>query len=700
MRIRRLASNRKLWAWILLFGSAAWIAYQASVAFYQIAWGTGAWMGEFSLKWAVFFFGFIGWNLLLAGAGMWAFFAPDSFNRFFAFWIRFRARLGAFRWIFAAIILLFPVYLLQYTLWGLVFSSPWLRLWLWGMSVLFAAAFASKDENLLWRARDFSGALLLSSVILAAGAAFSDVTSYPFSLFWSDGNRLWDYSLMFGRRLYNYPANLPLKALISPGRQFLWGIPFLLPHVTIFLARFWSALLYTLPYMILGWILLGKRKPRDLLWFGAGLFVFLFLFQGPIYTPLILAAILVAWAWKKPFWFAAVLSALAGYYAQASRSTWLVAPAMWIGMLEVADIRDWDSGIFPLSKWTRAFWLVFAGTLGGVFIPFGRAYLLSAAEKTPLEAATRSLHQPLLWYRLLPSDTYPLGVIPGLLVAILPLTILLLYWRRRGVWTPSFIQNAVYSFALLAFLAVGLVASTKIGGGSNLHNLDMFLVGMMFLAAIAWHQGGETWFRNGEAFSSGVRILLFFLLAVPAVQPLLAMSPRLSLSAEDLTRVKTLTDFVPYESPPIPSLPSPERVDAILSELRAQISSASERGEVLFIDQRQLLTFGYVPKIPLVPEYEKKWMMNEALSGNAAYFESYYQDLARHRFSLIVTETLKVNYKETEQGVFSEENDAWTKWVAEPTLCFYEPIETFKDVQIQLLVPKEDISSCARYLDP
>ena len=41
-------------------------------------------------------------------------------------------------------------------------------------------------------------------------------------------------------------------------------------------------------------------------------------------------------------------------------------------------------------------------------------------------------------------------------------------------------------------------------------------------------------------------------------------------------------------------------------------------GEVLFMDQRQLLTFGYITDVPLVPDYEKKVMMNEALSGNVS----------------------------------------------------------------------------------
>ena len=97
-----------------------------------------------------------------------------------------------------------------------------------------------------------------------------------------------------------------------------------------------------------------------------------------------------------------------------------------------------------------------------------------------------------------------------------------------------------------------------------------------------------------------------------------------------------------------------------------------------------------------MPEYEKKYMMDQAMASNEAYFIPYYQDLAEKRFSLIVTEPLKVNLKT--DGVFSEENDLWVIWVSAPTLCFYEPIMTDKVVGVQLLVPRVDAIDCEKYL--
>jgi len=143
-------------------------------------------------------------------------------------------------------------------------------------------------------------------------------------------------------------------------------------------------------------------------------------------------------------------------------------------------------------------------------------------------------------------------------------------------------------------------------------------------------------------------------------------------------------------------LPAQADVDKALVEIRSAVEDSSKLGEVLFMDQRQLLTFGYMPKIPFVPEYEKKYMMDQALASNAAYFRPYYQDLAKKRFTLIVTEPLKIGLKDV--GVFSEENDLWVKWVSAPTLCFYQPVMTERSVGVQLLVPRKEVTGCEKYL--
>ena len=124
---------------------------------------------------------------------------------------------------------------------------------------------------------------------------------------------------------------------------------------------------------------------------------------------------------------------------------------------------------------------------------------------------------------------------------------------------------------------------------------------------------------------------------------------------------------------------------------------AADRGDIPFIDQRQLLTFGYIKGVPLIPEYDKKVLINQAMSQDAPYFQSLYRDLASRRFSLIISNPLHVRIQ-TDSDNFGEENNAWVKWVSAPVLCYYEPLITLKKVTVQLLVPRQDISGCDQKL--
>ncbi len=48
-------------------------------------------------------------------------------------------------------------------------------------------------------------------------------------------------------------------------------------------------------------------------------------------------------------------------------------------------------------------------------------------------------------------------------------------------------------------------------------------------------------------------------------------------------------------------------------------AAAKQGGQVLFISQRQLLTFDYVQNVPMVPEDELVFLMEMAMSGISAY---------------------------------------------------------------------------------
>jgi hypothetical protein len=102
--------------------------------------------------------------------------------------------------------------------------------------------------------------------------------------------------------------------------------------------------------------------------------------------------------------------------------------------------------------------------------------------------------------------------------------------------------------------------------------------------------------------------------------------------------------------------------------------------------------------LPLVVEYEKKYVMNQALSEDEEYFEKFREDLASGRYSLIVSEREAIRYKEADLASLGdsliEENNAWVSWVTIPLLRYYESVGEFKDVAVELFMAIERDFDC------
>ncbi len=684
---------------ILLFLSSAILLIGACVEFFNVASGTGAAIGAFSLTWFLLFSVFVLFCLALFVALVFGQRGDLSFA--FVKLISHRNKISFWRWAFAILTLVFPVWFLQYTQWGIVFHGFFIRLLIW-VAVVFVFAFLVSSGDTLAGWKEIFGAFVLTAASFSIAIALQGVTDYPFSLGWSEGNRLWDYSTLFGKSLYDYPAdqniNLPL---MDRGRLLVGGLPFLIPGLTIEMARLWIGLTMVIPYFLVGIAAFRILNKDNRGWFFVILWIFLFLKQGPIHAPLVLAAALTVLVWRRNLWIAIPLIIYAGYYAQTGRFTWLFAPGLWIGMLELAG-ASLRNGRLVASQWTRAIALGFAGVFGGYLLP----KLLPLLERPATDltdiggqiasggvssefVANAVSDQPLLWYRLLPNSTYGNGILIGLLIAVVPLLVILFWLAITKKWTLNIWQRLAIFVPLLAFLIVGLIASTKIGGGGDLHNMDMFFIGLAFAGVIAWYNGGREAILNPNQLPAWMKIVVVAALILPAIGPWRQM--RSFNYGEQAASLVTLTDAPDEKS--LDLLPSDEKINRALEKIQDAVNVAKEDGEVLFLDQRQLLTFGYITDVPLVPEYEKKVLMNEALSGNADYFQSFYKDLAAGRFSLIVSEKLFTPIKDS-SFEFGEENNAWVAWVARPLLCYYQETSTLKEVGVQLFIPKESPTDC------
>jgi hypothetical protein len=688
---------------------AAWVLFMAGVQLYNIAWGTGVWLGQFAPSWALVFTLFIAFCILLLIGMETVLRAPQNLGWMFDRLIWLRENLGIFRWVLALLLVLLPVYVLQYTFWGIVLHERYLRILLAGLcAVLVGWLITKKGEGILSWPAALTGFLLVSAACTFF-APLRQVTSYPFSLGWSEGNRLWDYSVLFGRHLYDYPADKSIPVYLDIGRQFVGGIPYLIPGLTIWQERLWLALIDVIPYLVLGWVAYRLPGKNVLAWVLAGIWAFIFVKQGPIHPPLLLCAIIVAIAWGRPLWLAIPLILGASYFAVASRFTWLFAPGMWAAMLELSSGLA-QSEQLDKRTWQRAISVGLAGILGGYVAPFfvpqavqwvktigGQDVAGAGSGGVTLDFVSTSLStQSLLWYRLFPNATYGPGILLALILACMPLIVVLLHLAKTRSWILNHWQKLAIVLPLFAFLVVGLIVSTKIGGGGDLHNMDMFIIGLMFAGAMAWRNGGYQWITSPTAMPVWIRFAILAMIVLPGYIPLVSTRP-MSIKA-DIEVVATLADIV-LVNPAADSLPStlPSEAEVMedLSWIQSKVAEAAPHGDILFIDQRQLLTFGYIQGIPLFPEYDKKVLIDQALSENASYFETFYRDLAAQRFSLIISNPLHQRIK-TESADFGEENNAWVKWVSSPILCYYEPLYTLKKVDIQLLTPRQDISQCAQ----
>lgn len=530
-----------------------------------------------------------------------------------------------------------------------------------------------------WRKSSYASALLWIAVIYGAGVKvlgfLPDISDYPFSLSWSEASRYYYASLPFSRWLYGF--QIPLSFL-HPTRYFLQGMAFLVPGAGIGFHRFWQVALWISLSLLTGlalalryrrgsWISWGqKSRETRVPVLAAGLWAAVFALQGPVYYHLLVCVILVLVGLdRKRFWKSLVFVGLSSAWAGISRVNWIPVPAFLAAtlyLLEKPVCEDVSSrrGV-NLTAWLRYLWPPLAwGAAGGIAgLASQAAYMLVSGHQTAGDFGT-SFTSALLWYRLFPSPTFPLGVIPAILLVSAPLLIFIgVNWRKgRADWHP--LRMLGLSAMMAVLLLGGLVVSAKIGGGSNIHNLDAYLVLLMVTGAAV---GLGTF-----ASETGGRVRIW--------RPWL-----LVLAITLLPVIWNLDVGDPFIRQDFP------QANFDLDKLREVVKKYASQGEVLFITQRQLVTFHEVTGVRMAPEYELMTLMEMAIAGNQAYFDRFDQDLKNHRFALIVADRQHEGFKDSEVYSFAEENNAWVEYVSKPMLKYYREEEFFDTQGIQFLVP-------------
>ena len=644
--------------------AAGYFFYKVVYEFYQVAPGKGIFLGRFSPIWGIVFLIFtILCLLLLIGVLFVQWFLDSTRSDIGVQAIHrlsnVRSRLGKTCWFIAIAVIVAPSILFLYTYVGFSFTTPYIRLLvLLITSAIFAVCINKNPLKMVEWSDFFLGMVLVASVFLVT-RLLTNVTNYPFSLTWSEGNRLYDYSIYSNPDRYRFSDDLETP-YNSPGRYLLWGVLFLIPGTPIWLHRLWDTFLWCVPCFALGYIQ-ARQSNLDVKtkWLYA-MWIFLFLEQGPIYPSLILSASLVVLLVRDKNWIASIVgAAIAGFYASASRKTWLPASSAWSALILIAKVK-----LVPTDRFSKKIRSIAPIALV-VFISLAAGGLALPDLFAPKEMfSSMAFSQPLLWYRLFPNTTYTSGILVGLLIAVGPVIALLIWLAITKRWSLNWLQVLTYLGVSLVFLAIGLVASVKIGGGSNLHNLDMFLITLAILTGLILRERKLTTIQNWPKYIHIVVIIALFLPSWEAFRK-----------------------GTPLE------LPQSKRITQALNFLYQKVSKAQKEGEVLFIDQRQLITFGYINDVPMISQYEKKYMMDHAMAGDAVYFDQFYDDLRSKRFSLIVIEPQFTREQDASRR-FNEENNAWVKWISRPLLCYYDPQRSFTDVNLQILTPRTDPTGC------
>jgi hypothetical protein len=222
------------------------------------------------------------------------------------------------------------------------------------------------------------------------------------------------------------------------------------------------------------------------------------------------------------------------------------------------------------------------------------------------------------------------------------------------------IRIIVLGLILLVLFIGCLVVSVKIGGGADLHDLDSYEVLLQIIAVYFFANRVRPESGNTEWGMIPWPVLVLVIL-IPFVFPL-----------------DYVGSWVTYNS---------YRAQADIRKLQAAVApAAAHGGEVLFISERQLITFGYIKGVTLVPDDEIVELMEIAMSNNHSALSRFYSDLHQHRFALIVSRKLNTGIK-TGQA-FSEENNAWSQNIAAPILCEYQPVLSLQSNNLQVYAPK------------
>jgi hypothetical protein len=606
-----------------------------------------------------------GWTLvgllMLAVASLWH--EKGGFADRILDWIKRSAQsVVKYRWLalLAAGLLCAAYPLLIFSEANVYLNQPFTRLAVFSWLVVVQTTFIA-----IWNGKYWLEGLALSVVSLAVAYHFATylphISNYPFGLWWSEVSRFYLASTFFDTRIYGVDTPWVFR---DTTRYLLQAIPFLVNSLPLWTHRLWQVLLrFSTPY-ITGWIFARRLElPKQttgkvvfILWAG------LFLFQGPVFYNLLVVMMLMLWLVDtRRFARTLLVVATVSVWAGLSRINWVPMPALIAIIFYLLETpysgRGWRA--FTGYLWQPATWAV-AGVGAGLLTQNWYANNSGNIEGVAYSSFTSDL----IWKRLFPNPSYPLGIILAVLLVAAPLLIYLGMAAFKGLKKGCHWLRVVGIFAIVVVLFLGgLLVSIKIGGGTNLHNMDVFLVAIWIVGVSLYY--GRAVNQDGEQF---------FVQPPTWLLAVLVIAPMVFTALFGGRSIQPVNDQVIRQD---------------LETLRSYVREAvSQGGEVLFVSQRHLITFGIIDEVPLVHEYEKMELMDNVMAGTPAYLDAFEGDMSSQRFALIIQDPLPVYWKNPEKDSLAEENNVYLKRAVPLILCAYQEETRLAHKTIQLMIPK------------
>jgi hypothetical protein len=411
-----------------------------------------------------------------------------------------------------------------------------------------------------------------------------DISAYPFSLGWSETSRYYYASLFLSNSIYG--LRVP-PSVLHPTRYLMQALAFLIPEAQLWQHRLWQVLLWSgftfgAAITLLGRLRRSTKQTVNILeplhGIGTIAFIcwaFLFLWQGPVYYHLLVMVILTLWgADNQHPWRTLFIVIVCSIWAGISRVNWFPVPGILVSTLYLLE-----TPVHSKPIWRYLLPPIFFVSLGTA-IAYASQQLYIAWSGNPSEQFGSSFSSDLLWYRLFPNATYRLGILPSAILVSLPLLSLIYLRLRARRWGYHPIRLLGLGSILTILFTGGVVVSLKIGGGSNLHNLDAYLVLLLVTGTFIYFGA-----LRDETNACDPPVQQY--------QPILAAAVALPV----LLAVMSPAQIPQYDF---------EATGIEMDILRDETHQASKHGEVLFISQRHLLAFDEdFDDIALVPDCEK-----------------------------------------------------------------------------------------------